>query len=177
MTPTEAVRRAKLLEHPFDSSFQMPDHVLDAMYQVITKGTEAIHEERSRRLKWMKQKARELESREQELHARMEPKVAEVLAPKKLLLLAEMIKIVGYGDKTLVDDICKGMNITGEGKDTGCFAPECKPPMLEREDLWRSSKSAQDEVASRVPKHMSSRSRGRRGSSGRRPGSLGCDPQ
>ena len=111
----------------------MPDHVLDAMYQVITKGTEAIHEERSRRLKWMKQKARELESREQELHARMEPKVAEVLAPKKLLLLAEMIKIVGYGDKTLVDDICKGMNITGEGKDTGCFAPECKPPLLERE--------------------------------------------
>ena len=144
---------------------------------MITKGTEAVHEERSRRLKWMKQKARELESREQELHARMEPKVAEVLAPKKLLLLAEMIKIVGYGDKTLVDDICKGMNITGEGKDTGCFAPECKPPLLEREDLWRSSKSAQDEVASRVPKHMSSRSRGRRGSSGRRPGSLGCDPQ
>ena len=34
MTPAEAVRRAKLLEHPFNSSFQMPDHVLDAMYQV-----------------------------------------------------------------------------------------------------------------------------------------------
>ena len=47
MTPLEAVRRAKLLEHPFDSSFQMPDHVLDGVYQVITKGTEAIHEERS----------------------------------------------------------------------------------------------------------------------------------
>ena len=87
----------------------------------------------------------------------LEAKVAEVLRPKKLLLLDELIKQVGYGDTSLVEDICKGMAITGEGRDTGCFAPEFKPPLLDEEDLWRGAKSAQSEVQSKIPMHMARR--------------------
>ena len=157
MTPMEAVRRAQQLQHPFDTAFQTPDHVIDSMFQVLTKGTQEVHEERVRRLKWLKQRVQELETQEQELHANMETKVAEVLAPKKLLALAKLIQTVGYGDAHLVEDMCQGMRITGEGRVTGCFAPECKPPMLDREDLWRAAKSAQQEVATRVPRHMQGR--------------------
>ena len=157
MTPMEAVRRAQQLQHPFDTAFQTPDHVVDSMFQVLTKGTEEMHKERVRRLKWMKQRVEELETQEQELHANMEAKVAEVLAPKKLLLLAELTRIVGYGDVHLVEDMCNGVRITGEGRVTGCFAPECKPPTLDREDLWRGAKSAQQEVSSGAPRHMQGR--------------------
>lgn len=37
---------------------------------------------------------------------------------------------------------------------TGCFAHECKPPVIDKEDLWRGAKSAQQEVAARVARHM-----------------------
>ena len=131
--------------------------MIDGVFQVLTKGTEEMRKERVCRLKWMKKRVEELEGQEQELHANMEPKVAEVLAPKKLLFLAELIKLVGYADVRLVEDACSGMKITGEGRVTGCFAQECKPPLLDREDLWRGAKSAQQEVASKVPKHMEGR--------------------
>lgn len=49
MTPTEAARRARELQHPFDTSFQMPDHMLDAMFQVLTRGSEAVHRQRVER--------------------------------------------------------------------------------------------------------------------------------
>ena len=71
-----------------------------------------------------------------------------MLRPKKLLLLDELIKQVGYGDTSLVEDICKGMGITGEG-----------PPMRDKEDLWRGAKSAQQE---KIPMRMSGKPRSRR---------------
>lgn len=80
--------------------------------------------------------------RESELHASLEPKVAEVLQTKKRLLLDELVRQVGYGDVHLVQDLCNGMPITGEGR----FAPEVKPPLLDKKDLWRGAKSAQKEV-------------------------------
>ena len=48
------VRRAQKLQRPFDSSFQVQDHTSGAMFQVLTKGTEAIHEERIQKVRWMK---------------------------------------------------------------------------------------------------------------------------
>ena len=107
---------------------------MDAMFQLMTKGTEAIHEERVQKLRWMKLRVKQLEDQEEALHRTLEAKVADVLGPKKLLLLDELIKQVGYGDTNLVEDICKGMAIIGEGRDTGCFAPEFKPPLLDKED-------------------------------------------
>ena len=150
MTPEEAVRRARDLKHPFDTAFQVQDHMLDAMFQVMTKGSEAVHQERVERLRWMKARAKQLEEKEAALHASLEVKVAEVLNPKRLLLFEELLKIVGYGDRHLVEDMCKGMSITGEGRVTGCFAPEFKPPMLDKEDLWKGAKSAQQEVRNKV---------------------------
>ena len=83
--------------------------------------------------------------------------MAEVLNPKRLLLFEELLKIVGYGDRHLVEDMCKGTSITGEGRVTGCFAPEFKPPMLDKEDLWKGAKSAQQEVRNKVPTHVARR--------------------
>ena len=83
--------------------------------------------------------------------------MAEALKAKKLLLFEELLKIVGYEDRHLVADMCRGMTITGEGRVTGCFAAEFKPPMLDKEDLWKGAKSAQQEVRSRVPTHVARR--------------------
>lgn len=157
MTPIDAVRRAQKLQHPFDTSFQAQDHVLDAMFRVLIRGTEAIHQERVAKLKWLKSRAQQLEVKENALRASLEPKVAEILKSKKLLMLDELIKYVGYADTHLVEDMCKGMTITGEGRCTGCFAPEFKPPMLEKEDLWKGAKSSQKEVKSRIPMHVARR--------------------
>ena len=62
------MRRARDLKHPFDTAFQVQDHTLDAMFQVMTKGSEAVHQERVERLRWMKARAKQLEEKEAARH-------------------------------------------------------------------------------------------------------------
>eukprot|EP00435_Cladocopium_sp_Y103_P024718 s1417_g6.t1 len=157
MTFHESIRRSLELVHPFDSCQQVPDHVLTAMFHVVTRGSDWIHEERVKRLKWLKRRALELAPKEAEFHKAMEPKVAEVLQGKNLLLLDEVLKYVGYGDTNLVQDVAIGLPITGEGRDTGCFLPEFKPAQLSQDDLWKVAKYSQEEVRSKIPPHMARR--------------------
>lgn len=82
--------------------------------------------------------------------------VREIFKGKNLSLLAELLQPIGYVDKELVDDLRGGLQITGNAKVTGTFATEFKPAQIQREDLWRSAKSAQAEVSEKVPLHMRS---------------------
>ena len=157
MTFQDSIRRSLELVHPFDTCQQVPDHVLTAMFHVVTKGTDWIHEERVKRLRWLKRRAAELAPRELEFHRAMEPKVAEILQGKSLLLFDEVLKQVGYGDTNLVHDIAVGLPITGQGRDTGCFQPEFKPAQLTQDDLWKIAKYSQEEVKLKIPPHMAKR--------------------
>ena len=157
MTFQDSIRRSLELVHPFDTCQPVPDHVLTAMFHVVTKGTDWIHEERVKRLRWLKRRAAELAPRELEFHRAMEPKVAEILQGKSLLLFDEVLRQVGYGDTNLVHDIAVGLPITGQGRDTGCFQPEFKPAQLTQDDLWKIAKYSQEEVKSKIPPHMAKR--------------------
>ena len=157
MTPEEAVRRATLLNHPFDEALQAPDHVLRAMFQIVTCGSDSMHNERVNRLKWLKQRAIQLQPLEEEMHGKLERKVAEILSSKRLLLFEEVLTAIKYPDVNLVEDIKRGMAITGDLECTSCFAPEFKPAQMSQEDLWRVSKFAQKEVEGRVPAHVKRR--------------------
>ena len=157
MTFQDSIRRSLELVHPFDTCQQVPDHVLTAMFHVVTKGTDWIHEERVKRLRWLKRRAAELAPRELEFHRAMEPKVAEILQGKSLLLFDEVLRQVGYGDTNLAHDIAVGLPITGQGRDTGCFQPEFKPAQLTQDDLWKIAKYSQEEVKSKIPPHMAKR--------------------
>ena len=104
----------------------------------------------------MKKRVRDLSETEMAMKAVMHPDVREILKGKNLSLLAELLQSIGYVDKELVDDLRGGLQITGNAKVTGTFATEFKPAQIEREDLWRSAKSAQAEVSEKVPLHMRS---------------------
>ena len=45
-------------------AFQVQDHTLDAIFQVLTKGTETVHKERIQKLRWMKLRVKQLEDQE-----------------------------------------------------------------------------------------------------------------
>ena len=155
--PVTAVEMAKQCQHPFDvQALETLDSVKLAIFHQLTMGPEAMHKYRVGVLAGLKKRVRDLSETEMAMKAVMHPDVREILKGKNLSLLAELLQSIGYVDKELVDDLRGGLQITGNAKVTGTFATEFKPAQIEREDLWRSAKSAQAEVSEKVPLHMRS---------------------
>ena len=80
--------------------------------------------------------------------------MCEGSSDKNLALFEELLQRIDYVDKDLVKDLRRGLHITSNAKITGAFATEFKPAQMEKEDLWRSARSAQAEVSEKVPLHM-----------------------
>lgn len=154
MTPQEAVRRAKLIQHPFDEAIKVSEPVEKAMRMTLEEGPDRVLEKRVEAMRWIKRRARELESEEKELHDAMPEWRAKVVKGKKFLLFKELVDLVGHEDKDLFRDLVSGMRITGNAEPTGAFVVDFKPAQLEEKDLWQVAKFSQAEVVRRIPTHM-----------------------
>ena len=58
--------------------------------------------------------AQELDPEEAKLKAQLEPEVARVLAPKRILLWAKLLQVSQYQDKGIVDMVKRGIPLHGE---------------------------------------------------------------
>lgn len=154
MTPLEAVRRSRQVVHPFDVATQVSRAVEECMEVVATRGFDFLHNQRTKTLRWVKERARRLDPEEHKLKKSMHPGIASILKDKKLLLFKELLDYIGHPDQKLVDDIIQGMRITGNADQTGVFPVDFRPAQLEEEDLWRVSKFSQKEVQEKIPRHM-----------------------
>ena len=153
MTPEDALRRARMLQHPFDQAIQVSPSIQEAMDFVVNNGFEALHEKRVKTLLWVKSRAKSLEA-EEALLSKMAPEVAKVYEDKKFLLRGELLQTIGHEDKALVGELVNGMRITGNANPSYVFPPDFKPAQLEEADLWRVAKFAQTEVQRSVPRHV-----------------------
>ena len=48
------------------------------------------------------------------MHTAMERGVQDVLEGKNLLAMAELPRRIGYRDRTLISELCQGMDVMGE---------------------------------------------------------------
>ena len=153
-SPMAAVQVAMQCRHPFDAQ-NFGYHPLSmAIFYNLVWGPEEMHRHRVSVLAWMKKRKRELSASEQTLKQAMNGDVAEILAGKSILLLSELLQSIGYEDVRLVEDLKKGLPITGNAEYTRKFAVDFKPAQLDIEDLWRVARFSQDEVDTRIPQHM-----------------------
>jgi hypothetical protein len=105
------LKRALLLEHPVDSIQGLPAEVYQSIFQCLTEDVQAF---RSRTMEYWRRRAKQLESREAELHKHLKPEFETVLKDKKVLLLQEMMAACGHKDEQLIHRITTGFQITGE---------------------------------------------------------------
>lgn len=154
MTPEAALRKAMATPHPFDEATAVSEDVEYAMKMVVQQGCDYVHGRRVKLLKWMAARAEQLSMEERKIHESMTDVAKRVVEGKRFLLLGELLREIGHQDGHLVEDLVRGMRITGDAELTRVFPIDFRPAMLEQKDLWQVAKFAQREVASKVPRHM-----------------------
>ena len=154
MTPEAALRKSLEATHPFDEATAVPGDVEYAMKMLVQNGCEYVHKKRVGVLKWMTSRAGQLAEEERKIHESLSDEAKKVVEGKRFLLLGELLRMIDYQDKSLVEDLVSGMRITGDADLTGVFPVDFRPAMLDQSDLWRVAKFAQQEVVSKVPRHM-----------------------
>ena len=107
---------------------------------ILEEGPERVLEKRVEAMRWIKRRARELESEEKKLHDAMPEWRAKVVKGKKFLLFKELVDLVGHEDKDLFRDLVSGMRITGNAEPTQLFVVDFKPAQLEDKDPVASCK-------------------------------------
>lgn len=143
-TPDEFIAKLSEARHPIDSMSGTKDSVKQAIFGVLTTGEEATSLRRKQWLdKWSKV-GKQLEAKEQALHAAMTKEVAKVLEGKKLLLLGAMLKSISYPDTELVKDIVSGFSLTGFQKSANVFSHRTKLPEITVQELMRTCKLNRD---------------------------------
>ena len=90
--------------------------------------------------KWCR-RARELETAEANLKKDLPEHIRQVLANKRILLLKEILEDCGYGDSTLIDDLCAGFPLSGYMPRSNVFRSKTRRPAFSTETLHKLSKA------------------------------------
>ena len=149
-TPQEFVKAAQAAEHPMneDPCKLVGDDVLLTMFELLTSSPEQIRQRRRRALEALRAEAAELQSREEDLHAAMEPGVRRVMEGKKIFLFGRILARLGYQDKGLVHDLAAGFPVVGDLQETGEFPTRHRQASVGKEVLFRTAKWAQHACSS-----------------------------
>lgn len=95
-------------------------------------------------------RCKELEQDEKQLHQSLEPHLQQVLQGKRLLVFQEMLNDLGYPDNALVQDICKGFQLTGWLPKSGVFPPAFKRPAHNLETAKKLAKGVNHGICKQV---------------------------
>ena len=100
--------------------------VKDVLRKIFSGSEYLLAKERASFLwKWSK-RAKELNNEEMEFRTRLAPHLQHLLRGKRLLLLKEVLKDLGYPDHSLVDEIASGFTLHGWISESNVFPKETK---------------------------------------------------
>ena len=125
-THAEFIASAKKLQHPFDAADLVTDASFRAIFSTLTRSVSETQEMQRRVVEKWNHWARELQPKEDELHARMPERVASVYKGKRLLLLRRFLESARFGYPDTVKDMIHGCRITGDTGTSGIFPPKAR---------------------------------------------------
>ena len=126
----EFLSEAMRLAHPFDASLPLPDALKRALHSTLCNGPAWVVAWREQVLRQWSAWASELELEEVKLKASLEPGVAGVLKPKRVLLLKRIAESISWPDMAFFDELCAGFNLVGNQAPSGIFSTELRPAEL-----------------------------------------------
>ena len=112
-TPQEFLQQAKQIKHPMNPDQALSDTVKEALFHNLTRHPVEVAKARIQAVITIKQMAEELEDREKEFKAKMDPVVSAILKPRRLLLWKSLLTAAEYDDMGIVDLVASGIPLTG----------------------------------------------------------------
>ena len=134
-SPDDFVRAAIDAGHPGLEADQLPKPMKEAIEFGATHSIEALARHRSEALRKMIHQSRQLERSEIELKNNMSTRRRDILKGKRLLLFKELLLEAGSEDVNLVEDVCRGFDLTGKLPASHHFGRRYRPAALPTEAL------------------------------------------
>ena len=126
--PWDFLRRVVEVGHPRSLAIHLNGEVMKMLEENFAGEVHLLVKSRATYLMRWTKRCKELEQKERQLHESLEPHLRGVLSGKRLLVFQEMLEELGYPDKSLVSDICKGFPLTGWLPKSGIFPTHTKRP-------------------------------------------------
>ena len=134
------MKEATALKHPVDTVNPVCRHTLEAIDFVLENSTSHVLLKRKTALLKAEILGKQLQKREDALHAEMPQWMQKVIKGKKILLWEELLKQYHYDDLGVVNLLKQGVDLSGVGACPDCFEVNVKPPVLSRDQLLEYSR-------------------------------------
>ena len=148
--PWDFLARAIEVGHPRPLAIHLNDEVTQMLQENFSGDLRASVKGRAAFLMHWTNRCKELEQDEKQLHQSLEPHLQQVLQGKRLLVFQEMLNDLGYPDNALVQDICKGFQLTGWLPKSGVFPPAFKRPAHNLETAKKLAKGVNHGICTQV---------------------------
>ena len=149
-TPHEFLEKAIQAGHPVNLEANIPQVLREAIEENARTDHVELARKRTQTLKRWAMRSKQLESDESAFKNKLDPHVAAILKPKRLLLWREMMRELEYPDQAVFEEVVGGIPMTGEVEASGIFDPAFRPASKSVQELKESADTLSREVLSQV---------------------------
>lgn len=127
--------------HPYDTLQQLPDRLIVAIFDTLSRSKIERSKKRLLTLKTWRQWANDLAKTERELHEGMPAHTRRVMKCKRLALLEKIaVEVLDWPDVSLFQELREGFKLTGNIPATGVFKRQARPASMSVEELMQAAK-------------------------------------
>ena len=138
-TPQEFLQQAKEVKHPMNPEQALSDLLKDVVFSNLTTPPVELAKSRIQSVITIRQMAADLECQEREFKEKMDPLVAKILKPKRILLWKSLLLAANYDDMQIVDLVSQGIPLTGSHGPVPALPEKLVPATDSLESLLASS--------------------------------------
>ena len=137
--PEDFLKQAVECKHPIDILQNVDDLTKTALFNILTLGPEALTNKRQNFMNNLELRAKELESKEHQLHESMPDHVKKIMFGKRLLLLQELALAAGSKDTGLHKLLTEGTHLTGVTTSSGELFKRVIPAQVTEQELRKQA--------------------------------------
>eukprot|EP00438_Fugacium_kawagutii_P007883 Skav213958 [mRNA] locus=scaffold1979:307938:309152:- [translate_table: standard] len=135
-----------MVGHPTEVQAIFPSCIRKVVDETLSQSHESLAKERTAELRRWAILVTDLKARENQLRSEMSSRRNEVLKDKKLALFETLITESGHQDVTLIDDLTRGFDLTGELPKSGVFDRHLRPAKVSCANLRTFAKVSRESI-------------------------------
>ena len=147
---SQFVECARSLWHPFDELRNLPDRMIKALFSNLTESPHQLTKLRCQFLRKWASRASILQKAELEVHERMPQHVRRVMEGKRILVMEELAKEMGWPDMQLFSELREGFKLVGTFETTGIFKAGVTLANISEEELEKNTNFLRPAILGRL---------------------------
>ena len=149
-SPAEFLEEAKILKHPVDMDSSVPDVLKRNAFWILTTSAVEISKFRLQRLQTLREIVDSTKEADRGVFETMSGEMQNVLIGKRLSALRLLLQHCGYPDVQVIDDIIKGLALTGTLPSSGVYPEKLRPATITVEQLRNGARWTRRGLLERV---------------------------